>query len=298
VSLRALLVCPLLVAACHPTATATFDAAVGPYPLAPGEEKTVCITRRLNNPEATYIHRIRAEIFPGSHHMTIYRSTADLEVLKPFECFGFDSVLRGDRPLFIAQQERAELAFPTDESGQQVGYAIDAHQMLRLELHYINTTREELSPGGIFHLDTVTPNDAIMGADIAFWGTTDIDIPPHAAWETPVKFVPAEPGTRTFAMTTHQHSLGTRMRVWFADNAEDIRSKPVDESRTWSDPPLVRFDPPLRFGSAGKAGLAYQCNWQNPTANEVHYGEHFHDEMCFVWHYYYPGRGFDHVVQP
>jgi hypothetical protein len=32
--------------------------------------------------------------------------------------------------------------------------------------------------------------------------------------------------------------------------------------------------------------------------NTVGYGEGFYDEMCFVWHYYFPGMGFDHIVQP
>lgn len=277
---------------------ATVEATVGPWPVSPGQELTRCIVFRLNNPAPAFIRRIRAEVGPRSHHLSLYRSDDDGETLTPFDCRGFDTVLDGDRPLFIAQQERAELAFPMDDSGLPVGFAIGPRQMVRLEMHYLNTTSEADTAAGRFLLDTIPDSAAVVPADIAFWGTVGIDIPPHAEWKTEVKFVEAPAADRTFALTTHQHHLGTRMRVWWADSAADVAGAPIADSRSWSDPDLVTFSPALRYGPRGKKGLAYQCEWRNTTAAAVGYGEGFGDEMCFVWHYYFPGIGFDHIVQP
>jgi hypothetical protein len=275
----------------------TLEAAIGPFTVDPGIERTLCINFRLDNPERGYIRRIRADLGKTSHHMTIYRSHDTVENRVASDCLGFDTVMQGDRPLFIAQQHRSDMTFPRDENGVPVGYAIDAHQMVRVEMHFLNTLAESTHAEGKFFLDTVPAATTVTEADIAFWGTVDISIPPNSTWETPMKFVSAPPDMRTFALTTHQHRRGKRMRVWHADDVSDTAGEPVVDGTSWSDPPLVLHNPPLVFGTGGKAGLAYKCEWENTTPVQVSYGEGFNDEMCFLWQYYYPGHGFSHIVQ-
>jgi hypothetical protein len=290
--------------ACHAPATGspaptTLEASIGPYSVEPGQEVTKCIVFHLDNPAGAFVRRIRAELSPRSHHLTIYRSAATTEQRTPIDCRGFDTVLEGDQPLYIAQQARADLTFPSDAGGTPIGFAIDPQQMVRVEMHYLDTTPEPATAWGHVFLDTVPLSTTVIPADIAFWGTLDIHIPPEAAWQTPVKFVEAVPGNAMFALTTHQHQLGTRMRVWYADDPSDVAGAPLADSRSWSDPPVYLLSPPVTFGHAGgKKGLAYQCEWTNNTPNAVGYGEGFHDEMCFLWQYYFPGTGFDHLVQP
>lgn len=301
--LRAVLLVSLAaVGACHGSPAGgpvmTVRASIGPYPIEPGQEKTQCIVYHLDNPEGGYIRHIHADLGLHSHHMSLYRSAATAEILVPFDCRGFDSVILGDQPLFIAQQAHADSTFPDDEHGAPVGFAIGPRQMMRVEMHYLNTTATPSASGGQFTLETVPLSTAVVPADIGFWGTTDIHIPAHGAWSTGMKFVRAQEGTRIFALTTHQHHLGTRMRVWYADDIDDTASAPVADCRTWSDPPIDVFDPPLVFGAGGKAGFAYECDWVNPGADPVSYGEGFNNEMCFLWQYYFPGRGFDHIVEP
>jgi hypothetical protein len=294
------LLTPLACSACSRDAPGprTWQAAIGPWPIEPGQEKTECIVYHLGNPEGGFIRHIHAELGPRSHHMSLYASAATEEQRVPFACRGFDSILEGDRPLFIAQQERADLTFPDDDQGAPVGFQIGPDQMLRLELHYLDTTGTPGTGEGHFVLDTIPVSTAVVPADIGFWGTTDFQIPPHAAAETPVKFVRAMPDSHIFAVTTHQHHLGTRMRVWYANDANDTASTPICDCRTWSDPPIEIMSPPLSFGPGAKAGLAYQCQWMNNGPDPVVYGEGFDNEMCFLWQYYFPGRGFDHIVQP
>lgn len=276
----------------------TIETQVGPYELDPGSERIRCVVVHLDNAEGGFVRRFRAELLNGSHHMTMYRSTDTEERKNPFDCLGFDSVFTGDRPLFIAQQHDSDLAFPSDENGTPIGYRIEPHQMVRLEMHYINTTSERAIFGSTIHLDVVPLSTNVVETDIAFWGTTGFQIPPNSSYETPVKFQRAIPGTHSFGLTTHQHHLATRMQVWYADSAEDTASEPVADCTDWANPPLERFDPPLAFGLGGKAGLAFKCAWNNTTPRQISFGESVTDEMCILWHYYYPGRGFMRIVQP
>ncbi len=93
--------------------------------------------------------------------------------------------------------------------------------MVKLEMHYINTGKFPLSVMGKISFDTVPLSTMVTKSDLAFWGTTQINIPPNSAGDTGVLFQRALAGTKTFALTTHQHQLGTEMLVWYGEGAND-----------------------------------------------------------------------------
>jgi hypothetical protein len=274
----------------------------------PGYEDTRCITVNVGNDDAVHVRRFRGTLTDGSHHMIAYRSTATEEDLVPSPCFGFSGLLSDDHPVFIAQQHEASLPFPTD-GGVPVALTIAPRQMLRLELHYINTTAAPLDVNGALFIDTIPMDRPVIESDLAFWGTTNLNggstppseyIPAGGKGDTGVIFQRALPDTKSFAVTTHQHQLGTRMRVWPAvlDHVEEALAADVTvaDNGNWADPPLVALDPPIIYPASGgtfsDSGLAYRCEWNNPTPSDVYWGEGFNDEMCFLWHYYYPSQGF------
>jgi hypothetical protein len=273
----------------------TYEAVMGPITVQAGAEKTQCIAVRLDNAEGAFVRRFRAELSQGSHHMIVYRSQASSEVPTPSNCVGFSGLLQGDHPIFIAQQPTSELALPTDE-GKPVGIEILPEQMLRIEVHYVNPTAAPIEVTGEVLLDTVPLSADVIKSDFGFWGTTKFQIQPNSSYSTGVLFQPGLPNTKSFALTTHQHHLGTRMRVWHAEDAAVTGKEPAAESTTWADPPLEIFSPPLEFpggaGSQSPMGYAFQCEWSNTTPYTVSFGEGFNDEMCFLWHYYYPSKGF------
>jgi len=277
----------------------TVDTTIGPLPIDPGQEYTKCITVRLNNAEGAFVRRFRADLHEGSHHLILYRSSATDEAPNAVDCQGFSGIFSGDHPIFIAQQAKSDLVFPKDENGVPVGLEIAPNQMVRIEMHYINTSTQPINVSGDIHIDTVPLSTNVVKSDLAFWGTTNINIPPNSTADTGVKFQRALPDTHSFALTTHQHHFGTRMQVWYGDSANDL-STSVADSSNWSDPPLELFDPPLSFpaGSGGfsSKGFAYKCEWKNTSPNSVGFGEGFNDEMCFLWHYYYPSQGFQACV--
>lgn len=272
----------------------TFDRSATVAGVPSGGEDTVCMTLRLDNPDPVYVRRFRAEIAAGSHHLIVYKSNETEENLTPTHCGGFSGLFAGDYPIFIAQQEKSDLSLPTDaETGTPVAFKLEAQQMLRFELHYINTTPSPLDVVADVHFDTVPIDTTVIPSDFAFWGTIGINLAPMSTGETPVKFQKALDGTKIFALTTHQHQLGTRMRVWHSTDKNDQATVVADED-DWANPTLELFDPPLEFND--KKGLAYQCEWNNTTQQQVGFGEGFYDEMCFLWHYYYPSQGFQYCT--
>jgi hypothetical protein len=269
----------------------SYQTGLGPVALMPGQEQTNCIVVHLGNAEGGYVRRFRADLTPGSHHMIVYASSDTTESPTPTPCQALAGILMGEHPVFIAQQAQAELVFPSAADGTPVAFQLAANQMVKIELHAINTTQAPLMVAGSAYLDTVPLSTKVTVSDLAFWGTKRINIPANGSYDTGVKYQAAIPGTKSFAVTTHQHHLGTEMRVWYSTGATDT-SDLVADGTDWNNPPLVMLAPPLDVPSDGSKGFAYDCHWVNTTASPVKFGESYYDEMCFLWHYYYPSQGF------
>jgi hypothetical protein len=265
----------------------TVDQTIGPIMLAPAQETTVCITVRLSNKTAVYVPRITVDLALGSHHLVTYRSNATTESPTPTPCTAFQGILSGAAvPLMITEKLADDLTFP-----EGVALKIEANQMIELEAHYINTGSTTLEGTGTVHFSTVpVTTQNVIESDLAFFGTTGIVLGPGAGSVGPL-FAAGLSGTHGFALTTHQHRLGTDFKIWYADGGADVNHAPVADTTDWANPPLYRLSPELDFN--GQNGLAYQCTWDNTTGQIVTFGESALQEMCFLWMYYYPSHGFD-----
>jgi hypothetical protein len=97
-----------------------------------------------------------------------------------------------------------------------------------------------------------------------------------------------------FALTGHEHKLGTDVQVAVATSASDTGSAVYDVPNwVWSEPATVQHAPPFTIPTNG--GFRFTCKWHNPnpdtSAPPVKFGESANDEMCFFWAYYYPSHG-------
>jgi hypothetical protein len=265
----------------------TMTVTVGPIAVTAGTETVVCVTMRLSNTESVYVPRITVQLAPGSHHLVVYRSQATTENLTPTQCTTFQGILTGTGvPLIISEKPSDDLTFP-----KGVALKFAPHQMIELEAHYINVGTSTLQGMGTVHFETIpttTPN--IIESDFAFFGTTNIVLSTGIQTIGPL-FVAGRAGTHGFALTTHQHRLGSDFKVWAANGATDTNHPPIADTTDWANPPLYRLKPELDFN--GQNGLAYQCTWNNTTGQVVTFGESALQEMCVLWMYYYPSQGFD-----
>ena len=261
-------------------------ASIGPITLNPGQETTVCITKRLGNANAIDITKMHTSLAPGSHHMIFYKSSDTTESPNPTPCQPFVGIIQGTVPLFIAESPDSVLTFP-----QGVAYSLPANDMYRLEAHYINTTQQTIQGMGTVELYTNTDPASITDhANLMFMGNANISIPPdnqvHSVGPT-YHAIPA--GTKIFGLTTHEHHLGVDAYITLSTSASDQGSMLLDNP-DWNNPILKVFDPVIEM-QAGH-GLRFVCSYLNDTGQTVSFGESANSEMCFIWAYYYPDAGF------
>jgi hypothetical protein len=264
----------------------TYDVSLGPVMLAPGEERVVCMDRRMESDHDVDVVGISSELTEGGHHLVFYKSNATEETATPVACNSFRGFFNGTVPLYIAQKPRSELKFPAG-----VAYTLPAGQMMRIELHFLNTTQKPLGVTGSVRLQEASGGTVIDHANLLFYGSLNIRVPPLATATVGPKFHSfAAEAPHIFGLTGHQHHRGTGVTIELASSAT-APGTPLYANTDWADPPLTVFDPPL--ATTPGQGLRYSCSYYNPTNQTVSFGEGFNQEMCFLWAYYYPDMGFE-----
>lgn len=264
----------------------TFD----PVTVQPGEENTQCVIKRLDNPAAIHVGKMHNVLGPGSHHVIIYKTSDTTEQPTPFDCQPFADLLTPDKgsPLMITQKKDDTLELPPG-----VAFGLEAGQMIRIEMHYINTTSAPLDVTATSTFYSMKESDFKDEADFLFFGSPDINIPPQSAATLGPVYLPLPAdleGSKFFGFTGHEHHLGTGVSVSTTTGKTGTDTEIYNPPNfSWAEPPTIYKDPPLTVPSGG--GFRLTCTWQNDTASTVKFGESANAEMCFFWTYYYPSKG-------
>lgn len=255
-----------------------------------GKEETECVTLRLPNDAPLKIGSIHNTLGDGSHHLIVYKVIDTEEKTTPYKCQPFADTLDATKgsPLMVTQKHDDLLQLPPG-----VGFSIAAHQMIRLEMHYINPTSEERTITATSKMNPIAEQNFKDEADFLFIGNPDISIPAKSKatlgptfFELPEDFV----GTKFFAMTGHEHQYGTNVQIALSSAKGDPGKMVYDVPNwSWSEPKTEVFNPPLEVPAKG--GFTFTCSWNNTSDQKVTFGESANDEMCFFWAYYYPSKG-------
>jgi hypothetical protein len=274
-----------------PPGMESVQGSIGPIPLMAGQEETVCIIKRLTNPDPLVVTNIQINLAPGSHHLILYSVPDTQEKLTPFPCQPFTGLAIGvAEPIVFANKSQVTWTFPSG-----VGFALAATQMVRIEAHYINATNNMINGQGAVTLQGWNQASAPpwQKAQGLFVGTSNVSIPPQATFSTGPQFQVGPAGTQLISITTHEHRLGTRAQVWASAMPGD-QSTSIADDKDWSNPSWSLLQPAFTFD--GKSGITFQCDWNNTTSQQVTFGESALNEMCFVGGYYYPSHGLDLCV--
>jgi len=267
-----------------------YSVSIGPISIEPGRENTQCVVKRLDNPAAIHVGTIRNVIASSSHHLVVYRTNDTTEQTTPFDCTPFLDTLDPARgsPLMITQKHEDVLDLP-----QGVAFSMAADQMVRLELHYINTTTDPVDVTATATFEVLPDAEFKHEAEFLFIGNPDISLPPRSqAVLGPTYFaLPAEfAEAQFFALTGHTHRFGTNVTVATAPSQSGADTLVYDVANwSWSEPETVRHDPAFQVPSGG--GFRFTCEWNNTTSSTIPFGESAMREMCFFWAYYYPSKG-------
>jgi hypothetical protein len=270
--------------------TQSYTVQFGPITVPPGVENTQCIIVNLNNPTPIHVGQIHDLLGQASHHMILYKIAPAPDQPTPFDCQPFQDTLNPSQgnPLVISQKPDDLITLP-----QNVAFTLDANQTMRLEMHYINANPSQSATlVTTSTLTTIPDSQYKYDASFFFIGDPNINIPPMSKYSTGQVYfqLPTQYDTSNiFAITGHEHHLGTEVQVWSASSSSDPGSL-IYTSTSWSDPPTTQFSPPLRVPTNG--GFKFQCDWYNNTTSTVTFGESAQsNEMCFFWAYYWPSQG-------
>jgi hypothetical protein len=270
-----------------------FSVGYGPVTIQPGAEDTKCVLVRLGNASAIKVRQIHNALSSSSHHLIVYKDDMDTEErTTPFECAPFTGALNTTgriAPIMITQKADDLLTLP-----ERVAYTLDANQMIKIEMHFLNTTDAPQEARASVDFYAADPSKIDHEANILFIGSPDVDIA-GGQTKTLKQFftVPSSldlSASNIFAITGHTHHYGTDMQVRVgASNAGPMTSVYAPQPFSWSEPETTVHTPPFSIPAGG--GFEFECTWTNTGSQPVTFGESANDEMCFFWAYYYPSQG-------
>lgn len=273
-----------------------------PAPIPAGTENTQCITVPLGNAAAMHINQIHDQLGAGSHHMIVYKVSADTPVnTTPVDCQPFSETLDPSKgePLAITQKSDETINLPTG-----VGISLDANQLIRFEMHYINATTQPITLIASTTLYPMSDADYMQEAGFVFMGDIDINMTMNGVYSVPANnsdgsnsgvFLPVPANlagvANFFALTGHEHQWGTGVTIATATSSTDAPGTMVYDvpNWLWSEPATVYPSPTFQVASGG--GFRLHCTWDNESGGTVKFGESANNEMCFFWAYYYPNQG-------
>ncbi|MFT3697523.1 MAG: hypothetical protein QM831_30550 [Kofleriaceae bacterium] len=266
----------------------------GPLTVASGVEDTQCIWLQLPNDAPIKVHGLHDVLSTASHHLIVYKDDMDAtEQTTPTPCQPFTGALNTSgkiMPLAITQKHDDEILLPDG-----VAYTLAAHQMIKLEMHYINASDQDAQAQATVNFETADASTIHDEAGLMFTGSPDINIPAsgqatlHEFFTVPSTFDLSQ--SHIFAITGHEHKMGTGVTVKVGTSKDDPAMTTVynPDPFMWAEPLTQTFDPPFSVATGG--GFDFTCSWTNTSTAKIKFGESANDEMCFFWAYYWPAQG-------
>jgi hypothetical protein len=260
----------------------------GPIGVPPGQERTQCVTKRLGNTRELKVGSVHNLLMGVSHHLVVYRVDDADERPEPYDCQPFEGTLSSTKgaPLMITQKHEDLLTL-----GDGLAFVLEPAQMIRLEVHYINTTKVDAEIEGRSTFIPIADSKFENAVGFLFSGTMDLELPPGRAKQVEAFIeAPIELYSKKFiGFTGHTHRLGTNVRVQMGKRGGEMMPVYDVDAFSWQEPPTVYLDPPLNLPADGHFHI--DCDYTNDTEQSVGFGESATAEMCFFWGYYYPSEG-------
>jgi hypothetical protein len=296
---------------------------VAKYLLGPYEEAENCVYIKTTNEKPVWIGSYHGRMRPQSHHLIVTvmpELPEGVELGEPTDCDQAEAV--GSRWLLGAQDPQIDLDVegsahatrPAEPGDPEYGSAqkIEPGTILRINMHYVNTTDDELLRESWVYLKAIPEDEVKNVVDMITFFQGAINVPPQSEGVKTAIARCKVPSDRYVGMVTgHFHEHGTRFTVWH-ENLEGETTK-VYDTTDWDLPgnaifsdrienPAFTEDGEIADGELWSATSGYlfvkegeyinfQCEYENPTNETVTLGELGRDQMCNVFGFYYPSNG-------
>jgi hypothetical protein len=250
--------------------------------IAPGTEVEHC--KFVTVPDS-WVSRDEIDFSSGSHHVLLYQTPytaiptakddgTPVDTSGVFDCS--DGPTNGwSITKLVGGSQNADgdslLHFPA-------GVGIHVGGVLMINVHYINSQDQPLTPLVGIDLFTMEADEVETEGDILFLYNPLISVPPlgtaRARWSCPVY------ADITIANAqSHMHARG----VDYAARVDD--AAPFYVNDRWSNVPVEQYE---SFVVPAGSRLDYYCDYTNSEDRAVYQGPRSTDEMCMLLGSYYP----------
>lgn len=242
----------------------------------PNTEVWLCSVYALPTDEAVSVNAVEYLQNEGTHHLTLSTTALAETPLAPgdYNCEDLyaDTTLMEDVVMMFGNQGEASGTLSLPEG---VAATLPAGIQLLHEVHYVNTTSEEVPIYSYLNGLTIPEDEVVAG----IWGGSvrdeHIEIPPnseHTEWSRCVMNEDVE----VQFLASHTHATGELFTIAPFDGVTtgDIFYSNDD----WHDPLIEQYTPAISV-PAGQ-GFEWSCTWFNDSDTTVGYGFDSTDEMC------------------
>ena len=251
-----------------------------PFTIAARHEREVCQAIALDDSRPLDVTTVQFASPRGrvyvSHHFALFVDDDDALASLPAGtvdtpgCVGFGrnfgAIIGG------VQSPRGAIRLPAG-----VGFTFQPHQVLLLNLHYINASSRPLTVDGAINLLRARPGSVVHHARGFQLGTTRIDVPAGTDGSAGSRWIAPFPMNVVF-MSTHSHKHTTAVDVSLLRAGND--AGPLVHTVDYRHAATKTFDTPLRLDAGD--GFQWTCRYHNDTAAPLHFGITSEDEMCFA----------------
>lgn len=287
-----------------PPARTTYQLATGLIDLAPGVERTICITKRLSISTPIAVLSIAARQSYTSL-LTLYRynpGVTPAENASPVVCADPDFTAADPSltPIYVSQR--------LDESGNRIdtptgaGFRIEAPGYYMIQAHMLNASSAPVQADIQITIQSIPASDTIKDAGLILMNnqsalTRSYDgkaagLPPLRATGADFGFIGVDPSVKIWALTTQQNRYGTSSSVTKSKSATDTGT-PVSSESDPSRPTIHIFATPDMLSFTSGEGLRWGCQYDNTTTRYLIYGPRYeNNELCMIWAFYTPSTGY------
>ncbi len=248
------------------------------YTLAPGEETYICYTFRSPADRTVAISEVVSTSGFGEHHVALFQ-TAPEEPDGTFECPTLAKL--NWQPIWAGGTGSPALTMPDG-----VAFKILPNTQYLVQLHLQNagdTTLTDHSEIELTYLPEQQADEAVA-AGIYALGSFDITIPANTVGHTRSTQCIADRELNVFAAFPHMHKIGKKIEFFHGPTEPAMESIYKLDPWPFDDQPMDPVDWKINVGDH----MRTTCTWDNPSNEDVTFGDSSDDEMCFFVMFYYP----------
>jgi hypothetical protein len=253
----------------------TFTLTMGPFAIAPGEERYLC--QDFANPFAAIaaggdaaIARFDSHLTPGAHHLLLfYKPGAADRALET--CSGTEFAAGP----YGSQRSDDSLAYPAG-----VAAAVPAGTGFRVQAHYLNASAARIDATVTIRMSVAPAASVRDHAAVLFLSNLDLHIPAGAHAVVAEKRCTIPFDVNLIQSTGHMHRHGTHFTA-------STPTAALFDTVGWQDVAPALYDPPLHL--AADTPITFRCTYDNDGTAPIGYGESAAtDEMCIFSAQFYP----------